>query len=1078
MQIVERTTTLLFSAACWVYGAYEEETDEPTWRASARPWLVIPILYTLAIVILAHVLEPVYRRLLANSYLFKRMVVMYFGTREVPRPRLPQFMILVGIGQLIGSLVEVCLWVIRVSGVRDKGIIDTMERSLACFFMLHTFLLLLMESFKLKFMGVAELVDALTVPQMLLGCRCGWLSLGFLRSYRALVTYERLEHMHKLGIIHFLTSVSELTHRLILTLLRFLALIVIYAGLVMVFEILGDLEFLLNVKFCDTAMGEVSFFTMVYWVFETVTTVGYGEYTPKTTISRAVTIGCMMSGVVFCAVEAANLAGTWAERSRGTGSYKGSGRHVRHVVLMGGSVQHLDESLLVAFFCELYHPAYREMWPEAVVLVCTEEAVHRMQDFINVHVEGEAAEMVIVLQGSPLLQKDILRCKCDEAEIVYVMADTSGRSGLDAHEEDKQNILRALSLKRVVPSAPMRLLLLGAEAKGLAVDANVGEWRCYAIKEMRDCLFWQSCHCIGWSTMLCNIMVTTDDREVEMIRTGSSSGRVSRWREDYAYGLSFEVYGFLPATRFIGKSYLELVATAYKEESILVLAAEVNGRVAIAPFRDMQSIKRDTILFALAKDDTDLNRLRCNEEQDWNALFRSRNVSISRGASYDDEPRDPTAHEIQKSQLRKGRTRMSYLSKVRSMSSLHVQHQSNKHASISTEVMLAFEEHTHNIRYHGNCNPFVTFIELSKSWKQIGFFIKESRREWLPVKSPLIILCQTMPTVGFIQDLNLMGDDQVGFIIGSPNWVPDLNRAGIQEAAFIVCPALDQPMHNKNAEEMAMVDGESVMLYQMLDTLGVTQKAKVLFEFKRIHNIGLLPGSNHQPRDFRCKESNGDEAPEAPHDDTESDGENGIMRNFVYTLSRDCSRNSREAYATEEGKIRVDRDSHDYMPVRNGQHRYHLPYLCSKIPGTGLCKRLVGMLNAEGPQRHTFGATLSGNPKVISGQVFVPVTVGSMLARTSYTPGVMQVMQALVMPAETGDMFVWQIRTEERRAGRSFSECWSELLRDHDGPALALGLYRLLLPEEPDGEEEPPIGYVMTSPAKSAMLRITELLFW
>lgn len=134
-------------------------------------------------------------------------------------------------------------------------------------------------------------------------------------------------------------------------------------------------------------------------------------------------------------------------------------------------------------------------------------------------------------------------------------------------------------------------------------------------------------------------------------------------------------------------------------------------------------------------------------------------------------------------------------------------------------------------------------------------------------------------------------------------------------------------------------------------------------------------------------------------------------------------------------------------------------------------------LDAEHSVRASFGATVCGHPKMIAGQVFTPVAIGSMLARVSQNPGILQVMQALAVPEAHTDMFIYQIRATVGREGLSYRDVLLKLLKEHDGPALALGLYRLLTLEEAEQEDDPPAGYVMTNPKADALVRASDLLY-
>ena len=57
-------------------------------------------------------------------------------------------------------------------------------------------------------------------------------------------------------------------------------------------------------------MGDISFYQMTYFVFVTISTVGYGDYSPVTVIGRFLIIFVIMGGVVFFSNQTAYVAHT------------------------------------------------------------------------------------------------------------------------------------------------------------------------------------------------------------------------------------------------------------------------------------------------------------------------------------------------------------------------------------------------------------------------------------------------------------------------------------------------------------------------------------------------------------------------------------------------------------------------------------------------------------------------------------------------------------------------------------------------------------------------------------------------
>merc|ERR1719440_308504 len=127
-----------------------------------------------------------------------------------------------------------------------------------------------------------------------------WFSFGYLRIVNALIAYEKIE---KTGVLR---NVSEMTRGYIVTGLRTLVLVLVLVGTTFSLEVIGDPESLLD-SFVTTPMGEISVMQMTYWIFTTISTVGYGDFSPTTVLSRLFIIVAIVVGVFFFSTELGSL---------------------------------------------------------------------------------------------------------------------------------------------------------------------------------------------------------------------------------------------------------------------------------------------------------------------------------------------------------------------------------------------------------------------------------------------------------------------------------------------------------------------------------------------------------------------------------------------------------------------------------------------------------------------------------------------------------------------------------------------------------------------------------------------------
>jgi hypothetical protein len=193
------------------------------------------------------------------------------------------------------------------------------------------------------------IIDVLTIVPVLLNTapvdQQPWLSWSYLRVVRVLIAFQRIQQFGALR------NFSEVTVAIVLAVIKTMALVVVLAGTVMLLEILGDPDFLQE-DFVTTNMGQISFAQMVYWIFTTISTVGYGDFSPSTLLSRLFIILSILVGVTFFSQEIGSFVELNRLQDSGRGSYKPIGK-TNHVVVVGGGVANCS-STLSTFLSELF----------------------------------------------------------------------------------------------------------------------------------------------------------------------------------------------------------------------------------------------------------------------------------------------------------------------------------------------------------------------------------------------------------------------------------------------------------------------------------------------------------------------------------------------------------------------------------------------------------------------------------------------------------------------------------------------------------------------------------------------------
>lgn len=1058
----------------------------PTWEEMAEVFICFPIVTQVAVFFCWILLHRLYETCVHGPR-FRKFILNHIGSNDYPIPRQPRFMTLLCMGQILASLWAVAVFVVNCYELSTVPAVKNMNICLGIFQMFHYFVIGLQLEFRLHYLFYSgQLVDVITLPGMLWTSlrpeyEGRWLTLNFLRSIQALHAYERLDNIGALRL-----GLGEVAHEVILMGFRFMVLIVCFASSIFTLEVLGPMP-IGRESLLPTAMGDISFFTMLYWVIETISTVGYGDFAPKTFLSRVTTMGFMVAGVAFFTVEFQRILEFASNEKRGTGVYKKTKRP--HIILLGGGVRYCDTSIVLSFLDEVYHPSYRNSWPDLVVL-SQSLSIEKVREAVDIHLEKAAQQNITYLVGSPLKLNDLKRTRCETAMLVVIIADTSGH--LDAYQEDKLNILRAMSLHTGFPRTPLRLMLLMSESKEKALSVGIREQRVFTLNDIRSGILGASCRCIGLNTLLSNLIVTMDSFELNVDQKFHNP-----WLENYVSGMDHEVYGLLAADEFHGMIFSNFVLEAYSRCEVCIFAAQIKGKIVLAPGNQYGRIDDRTVFFALAKTEDQIkeialdgklwtdafaaNRWRLFEEDDLRRARQSKihgDLSNSKvtghlltpvggGANYPLVTRHHSApdrlsprvsqHSGRRTQFRRSINLREQFDNPYGYADMHEPSEDRPHSESSRNGDDAIMQMLSSTSFGGSFSRRdLPDLDMDTEYSDVATRVGVGSQRCDPDLVKLLgvrvhDIIRNAQKAPFILLLDLSGS-----WMQVPAFVKQCRAKGLPYTMPIVvlCPILPPKtfLGEMNAPEdpnFSWVVGNPVSAQDLLNA-GVSECCVVVC-------LGL--GIDRT-------------LAEGGTDGTEMlDADVVMLQRMLDLIGAEGKHVILEFKSAQNMRLlpMVGQDRQEgWRLVQESQNAKQ----ADEEGRNSMCHALREMFRC-GPAKQEQNADVEYclDPRFASGQVFAPNMLGTLVACEYRMPGMIEMIQMLATPPSASGNFVWQVRLKEEHYGSTYGEVFAELVGDPKEPALPLGLLRRF-PESSCG-----MGYVWTNPGKDTPLQETDLLF-
>jgi Calcium-activated BK potassium channel alpha subunit/Calcium-activated potassium channel slowpoke-like RCK domain/Ion channel len=352
-------------------------------------------------------------------------------------------------------------------------------------------------------------------------------------------------------------------------------LVYIFACTISLVEQLGDVP---HVDIWDRT--QFTFVNSVYFIFTTVSTVGYGDLTPKTIVGRYLVIGFIVVGIITFTDSSARLIALVQTARRGRGSFRNSTGDP-FIVICGTPSSAMVSEILEEFYHHERISTDKMALRRQVVLLLEGSNFDEIRDLIAR--EHTWQRRVVCLSGSSLSAEDLDRVNIVKSEACFIM----NSNDTDIHRSDRSdavNIMRAMSISQFAaahkkPELPVYLLLQGTKSGDKLISARV-PLESFAIREqLKMAFFAMSCIAPGLSTMIFNLVKTREDET----RNQQVNPR-DEWQLEYLRGAAMEIYVVHLYREFWNKPFASTAMHVYREFNMILFGILTpDGAVSLNP---------------------------------------------------------------------------------------------------------------------------------------------------------------------------------------------------------------------------------------------------------------------------------------------------------------------------------------------------------------------------------------------------------------------------------------------------------------------------------------------------------------
>nr|XP_012231296.1 PREDICTED: calcium-activated potassium channel slowpoke isoform X36 [Linepithema humile] len=436
----------------------------------------------------------------------------------------------------------------------SNNITQQIDLAFNIFFMVYFFIRFIAASDKLWFMlEMYSFVDYFTIPPSFVSIYLDrtWIGLRFLRALRLMTVPDILQYLNILK-----TSSSIRLAQLVSI---FISVWLTAAGIIHLLENSGD-------PFEFKNPQQLSYWTCVYFLIVTMSTVGYGDVFCQTVLGRTFLVFFLLVGLAIFASSIPEIIELVGSRSKYSGEYKRE-HGKRHIVVCG----HITYESVSHFLKDFLHEDREDVDVEVVFL-------HRKPP--DLELEGlfkRHFTTVEFFQGTIMNPIDLQRVKVHEADACLVLANKYCQ---DPDAEDAANIMRVISIKNYSDDIRVIIQLMQYHNKAYLLNIPSWDWKqgddVICLAELKLGFIAQSCLAPGFSTMMANLFAMRSFKTKWLVDWYQSPD-MQAWQNDYLRGTGMEMYTETLSPTFIGMPFAKATELCFTKLKLLLLAIEIKG---------------------------------------------------------------------------------------------------------------------------------------------------------------------------------------------------------------------------------------------------------------------------------------------------------------------------------------------------------------------------------------------------------------------------------------------------------------------------------------------------------------------
>eukprot|EP00927_Polykrikos_kofoidii_P077076 TRINITY_DN74069_c0_g1_i1.p1 TRINITY_DN74069_c0_g1~~TRINITY_DN74069_c0_g1_i1.p1 ORF type:complete len:1107 (+),score=172.79 TRINITY_DN74069_c0_g1_i1:139-3459(+) len=847
-------------------------------------------------------------------------------------------------------------------------------------FTVDSFLLFLLAFLKnfatgTKYLFSRAIVDCLVIgstlslPLVQINGKKAWISLSFMSSVHFRQAFRELLDVRQMNL---LIPKYQLMYITVSTVTAAFAA----SMAIMLLENLGDPPLLQTIN--KTRWNAVS---SVYFVVSTISTVGYGDLFPVTSLGRVAVVIGILSGISMLASTFRAVVKVMSLNQQGGGVFVPPIR-CQHIIVTGSPLA----TTVIDIILEVFHPDHAEeaaelrlvfLLPRSTTVIAPVAAWLKRKSNVRI------LPRITLLSGSVLDPSDLQRCAVGRAAALFLIPNYQT---MDALQEDTENIIRMLSVRSFVRLLRIILVLLKAENLKLLHDIGMREGQllsCIAADKFKMETAGKTCQVPGFSTLICNLCKTMGvDNEDEAQQT------LPTWMREYDRGSGNELYEVPLSMAYTSRKALfcEVVMDVIEQSDGVVyliglveLYADGRKRVMVNPGARYRIKHTDTgtqILGIFVAPEHEAI-VQCEAGGVFQGL-RQRPAEAARrieDAEVSFQNQNAGQLHIDESLLAGEGITKQQRERARELVQLASQHRKATMPARPPLKLLARGDHIVVL-----CLGVREGIALRLG---VGHFVKPLRGIYAKTIKPVVVVAPVAP-----QDWNdVVNYKKVYFIKGSPLSVFDLERANVRGASVVfVCHAAT---NNGQVDEAWMADSEVICCTRLVESLLTRDTTTIVI-------TELLFDGNHQFIQLPCL----DQANVQEDATSDVDSRLGHEETQSFFSRLPCWRSTDE----EEADMIMDQQSASIAAAMKGR----------------------AALNAR--------QDYFEHPRYACGQLFVGTVLSSLAVNTYFNPSLAELVSSMI------ESKIAMVSVQREWVGKTFIEFFDELLWSED--LLAVAIFR------------------------------------